>query len=70
MLVKRPWDKMNDQKHGHHFSAMSIFHDSWLPLMEASPVAKEAYENSRFQKGLEEFINTNLGKYVYKRKLG
>ncbi len=66
LLVERPWDKLNDQKYGRHNSAMSIFHDTWLPLIKGTP-AEKLYNESELQKNLEKFINENLSQYVYKR---
>lgn len=68
MLIRRPWDEMNDTRLGKHFSAVSIFHDSWLNLLKEAPqYVQDAYENSKYQKDLEVFINTYLSKEVYKR---
>ena len=65
LIVERPWDKMNDLRHKHHFSAMTIFHETIIPLFKQVPQAWEAYQNSKYQKGLEEFINANLKAFVY-----
>jgi len=67
LLVNKPWDKKNIEKGGASNSSMLIFHDTWLPLLDGHPIAKEAYENSQYQKELEQFINENLSQYVYKR---
>jgi glycosyltransferase involved in cell wall biosynthesis len=66
LLLERPWDKLNMERHGKANGSMLIYHDTWKKLMEQSPVCKEAYENSKYQKGLDEFINTNLRQFVYK----
>jgi len=66
LIVERPWDKLNDEKYGRHNSAMSIFHDSWLPLIKGTP-AEEPYNNSELQKNLEKFINEKLSDYVFRR---
>ncbi|HEC64686.1 MAG TPA: glycosyltransferase family 2 protein [bacterium] len=69
LIVALPWDKANDRRLGKHYSALSIFHDTWLVhLREAPDYVQEVYDTSPLQKGLEEFINTKLSKYVYKRK--
>ncbi len=68
LLVDKPWDKKNIEKGGASNSSMLIFHDSWLPLLEENPIAKKAYEESTYQKGLEKFINEKLSQYVYKRQ--
>ena len=69
LIVAQPWNKANDKRLGKHFSAMSVFHDTWLVhLREAPAYVQEIYDNSPLQKGLEEFINTKLSKYVYRRK--
>jgi glycosyltransferase involved in cell wall biosynthesis len=66
-LVQKPWDEGNMKRGGAKNSSMLIFHDTWLPLLNDSPVAKRAYENSKYQADLEKFINENLGDFVYKR---
>lgn len=68
LLVDKPWDKMNIVRGGASNSSMLIFHDTWLPLLDENIVAKKAYENSKYQQGLEKFINENLSKWVYKRE--
>ena len=67
LIAERPWEAMNEKKVGKSVKTLLTFHDTWLPLMEANPVAKEAYKNSKYQKGLEEFINEKLSDTVYKR---
>lgn len=66
LLVERPWDRLNDEKHGKHNGAMLIFHETWLNLIKGTPI-EELYNKSELQKGLEKFINDNLSNYVYKR---
>ncbi|MBI4136920.1 glycosyltransferase [Candidatus Roizmanbacteria bacterium] len=67
LLVKRPWDALNDRRHGKHNGAMSVFHWSWLELLQNAPEhVRQAYKNSQYQKGLAEFIEKNLSPYVYK----
>jgi hypothetical protein len=69
LLIERTWDKMNMEKHGRKNSSMLIFHDTWLDVLKNGPQqAIDAYENSQYQKGLEEFINTYLDDVVYKRQ--
>lgn len=68
LIMERPWDEMNKQRHGKSHSGFTIFHDTWLTLLEqGSDAAKEAYKTSKYQRSLEEFINTNLAQFVYKR---
>jgi len=68
LLIERPWDKLNDERGGKHNSSMLIYHDTWLDLLKKSPQALQYYEKeAKYQKGLEEFIDTNLSQYVYKR---
>ncbi len=67
IIAERPWDTMNDERHGKHYSGLVVFHDTWLPLLEESPQAKEVYQKSKHQKQLTEFIDTNLSQFVYKR---
>ena len=69
LIVERPWDVMNMAKFGKKCGALTIFHDSWLELLKQAPqYVQDAYENSKYQAGLEKFINENLGEFVYKRK--
>lgn len=70
LLIELPWDKANDKRLGKHYSALSIFHDTWIKnhLREAPQYVQDVYDNSKLQAGLEKFINENLSKYVYKRK--
>lgn len=65
LLLERPWDKFNMKKYGKSNGAMTIFHYTWLNLLLDSPVALEAYRNSKYQKGLEEFIEKNLSEFIY-----
>ena len=67
ILIDRPWDRLNIAKFGSSNCGLSIFHDTWLPLLEGTP-AKQAYADSRYQKDLEVFINTHLDEFVYKRE--
>lgn len=66
ILVEQPWDKLNDELYGKHDSAMSIFHDTWLPLIKGTP-AEKLYNESTLQPGLAKFIEEKLSKYIYKR---
>lgn len=65
LLVERPWDKFNEEKHGKSNGAMTIFHYTWMQLLLQSPQALDAYRNSKHQKGLEKFIEDNLEEYIY-----
>lgn len=68
ILVKRPWDTMNDERHGSHNSSILIFHDTWLGLLSTAPKwLQEKYEKSELQKKLAKFIDENLASFVYKR---
>lgn len=69
LLTKRPWDVKNLELHGKANGAQCVFHWSWLELMQKSPVALEAYKNSKYQKQLQEFIETNLSQYIYRPEL-
>ena len=66
LLVNKPWDIKNMEKGGAKNSSMLIFHSTWLPLLEGHPIAKKAYEESKYQKGLDLFIREKLSEYVYK----
>lgn len=68
LIVSRPWDALNDIRHGKHNSAMTIFHDTWLELLKSSSEdSQEAYKNSKHQQGLDRFIRENLSAFVYRR---
>jgi glycosyltransferase involved in cell wall biosynthesis len=67
LLVERPWDKVNQERYGKSNGAMTVFHYSWMNLMKDSPQALEYYRNSKYQKGLEKFIEENLDEFIYKR---
>jgi len=68
LIVQRPWDKWNMEKHGKTNSSMLIYHPTWLQLLkESAGPAKEAYENSIYQKDLNKFIIEELWDYVYKK---
>ena len=66
LLIERPWDKMNMKRHGKCNGSMLIFHPTWLELIKRTPWVVEAYENSKYQKELANFITTNLSKFIYK----
>jgi hypothetical protein len=66
LIVEQPWDVMNTRLFGKANGCMTIFHPTWLRLLEESPVAKAAYENSKYQKDLDTFITTKLSKFIYK----
>lgn len=77
VIVERPWDRLNQEKYGNfcksrnqiNSASLSVFHDSWLTLLRQSPqYVQDIYDNSKLQKELEDFINTHLGQYVYKRE--
>src|SRR3990167_3325197 len=69
LLTKRPWDAMNESRLGKSNGHISIFQDTWLDLLKQAPeYVQEAYNNSKYQKQLAEFIDTNLSEYVYKRR--
>lgn len=67
LIVERPWDKLNDEKHGKHNSSMLIFQDTWIENMLKGSPAEEAYNESETQKKLAKFIDENLADKVYKR---
>lgn len=47
VLETLPWDKMNDEKFGHHSSGIIIFED-WLTRL-TDPEALSIYKNSKYQ---------------------
>lgn len=68
LLLDRPWDKLNLKKHNYCHSGLVIYHDTWLELLKTAPdYAKEAYENSKYQKELDKFIRNNLSQFIYQR---
>ena len=70
LLVKQPWNQLNKKRLGKSNGHILVFQDTWLDLLHEAPqYVQEAYNNSKYQKGLEEFINNNLSQYVYKRKV-
>lgn len=66
LLVNRPWDAMNDKRHGKHNGAMKIFHWSWLDEVKENPLIRQCYLQSKYQQELGEFIEKNLEKYIYR----
>lgn len=69
LICERPWDKMNDAKHGTHCSGLSIFQDTIIPLFQENPHSKEAWDNNKYQEELGKFIDENLKEFVYGRKI-
>ena len=68
LLINKPWDQWNQRVHGKTNSSMLVYHWSWLELLDQSPdYVKEAYRNSQYQRGLQEFIETNLSDVIYKK---
>ena len=69
VLLDRPWERLNKEKHNYGLPNLLIFHDTWLDLLREAPQwVQVIYDNSEKQKGLEKFINENLSQFVYKRK--
>lgn len=66
MLVERPWEKLNNAKGLKGGANILVYHQTWESLLATSPVATEAYKNSKHQKELDLFIRTNLWDFVYK----
>ena len=70
VLVEQPWNKMNMARLGRKNGGISIFHPSWLELMQQAPeYVKKIYRESKLQRGLEKFIIDNLWSNVYKKDL-
>jgi hypothetical protein len=67
LLIERPWEKLNKEKHGHGLSNILIYHDTIIDIFKQNPIAWEAYQNSKHQVGLDKFINENLSQFVYGR---
>ena len=68
MLIDPPWDKKNMEKFGRTNCGLQIYHDTFLPLLEGTPAKDYYYNESKYQKSLEELINTKLSHLVYKRE--
>jgi len=66
LLIDRPWERLNKDRVGKGLANLLIFHDTIMPLIDASPQAKKAYAESKHQVGLDIFINTHLKEFVYK----
>lgn len=67
-LVERPWDELNIKRKGKALSSQLIFHDTWLDIIKEAPHVQKAYEESKFQAILADFINKHLSEFVYKRQ--
>lgn len=65
VLKDRPWDTLNDNRHGKHHSYLVVFQDTWLDALDET--AKQYYEASEKQKSLNEFIETHLANCIYGR---
>lgn len=69
LLIQRLWDKFNLQKHNYCHSGLVIYHDTWLKLLEQAPdYVKQAYQNSKYQKDLDNFIRQHLSKFIYNER--
>lgn len=69
-LCERPYERLNKERHNASVSGMLIYHDTIIELFKQSPVAWEAYQNSKYQVELDKFIRENLYQFVYKKKDG
>lgn len=65
LLAERPWDKINKERFNYAHSGLTIFHDTWLPLLKGTK-AEDSYPG-QYQEGLAKFIEENLKEFVYKR---
>jgi glycosyltransferase involved in cell wall biosynthesis len=65
LLVNKPWDQKNQERHGKSNGAILVYHWTWMQLLLSSPVALDAYRNSKHQKELSNFIETNLKEFIY-----
>lgn len=65
LLTKRPWSAKNIERRGYKNDHMLIFHPTWLEMLETTPIAKKAYDNSQYQKQLSDFIVNELWDFVY-----
>ena len=70
VLVERPWDIKNMEKHGTKNSSVLIFHHTWISLLSNAPkFVQDMYNNSQLQKDLDKFIREKLWNCVYKPSL-
>lgn len=67
LVRQRPWDRLNDKRHGRHNSGTLIYHQSWVDLVrKESPEVYELWRRSEAQQELSAFIEAHLGEFVYK----
>ena len=64
VLIDRPWDRLNDQRHGRHQSYLAIYQDTWLSSL--GNVARQYYDNSKLQQELDRIIRNDLSEFVYR----
>ncbi len=63
LIVERPWDKLNIEKHGTALSAIAIFDRTWIDQLEGD--AKALYDASPLQAELRKLIDEKLKHLVY-----
>lgn len=63
VIINRPWDKMNDQKHGKHDSYIGVYDKTWTDALAGD--ARALFDSSPLQKELSQVIETQLKEYVY-----
>ena len=66
LMIDRPWEKLNDQKHGQHIESLLVYQPTFERLLEEGSYAKQVYDASPLQKKFKEFVYEHLPKYIYK----
>jgi len=65
LIVERPWEKLNQQKHGKSHNTTMVFQNTWVNGIKGTP-AEKLYNESETQKKLEKFIFEKLSDCIYK----
>lgn len=66
VIVERPWDALNEERHRSHASLIGIY-DKWTDDLEGE--ARSLYDSSPLQKELRAVIDEKLSQFVYKGNL-
>lgn len=68
LLLERPWERLNKEKHNYGLANILIFQNTWENLLRKAPQeVQDIYDKSEKQKELAKFIDENLSQFVYKR---
>lgn len=63
VLIERPWDRQNDERHGKHQSFMAIYQDTWLNDLSGDALAY--YKASKLQAELDAIVRNDLSEFIY-----